>query len=62
VALEFYKNLRISIITNIILDYGNSLLIKKMNNKKEVIPLRTRKGSIYQKSTNEVFKKLLFKN
>ena len=30
--------------------------------KKEVIPLRTRKGSIYQKGTNEVFKKLLFKN
>jgi hypothetical protein len=27
-----------------------------MNNKKEVIPLRTRKGSIYQKGTNEVFK------
>ena len=27
-----------------------------MNNKKEVIPLRSRKGSIYQKGTNEVFK------
>jgi hypothetical protein len=27
-----------------------------MNNKKEVVPLRTRKGSIYQKGTNEVFK------
>ncbi len=27
-----------------------------MNNKKEVIPIRTRKGSIYQKGTNEVFK------
>jgi len=27
-----------------------------MNNKKEVIPLRTRKGSIYQKGTNETFK------
>ena len=27
-----------------------------MNNKKEVIPLRTRKGSIYQRGTNEVFK------
>jgi hypothetical protein len=27
-----------------------------MNNKKEVIPLRTRKGSVYQKGTNEVFK------
>ena len=27
-----------------------------MNNKKEVIPLRTRKGSIYQKGTNEAFK------
>ena len=27
-----------------------------MNNKKEVIPLRTRKGSINQKGTNEVFK------
>jgi len=27
-----------------------------MNLKKEVIPLRTRKGSIYQKGTNEVFK------
>ena len=33
-----------------------------MVNKKEVVPLRTRKGSIYQKGTNEVFKKLLFKN
>jgi hypothetical protein len=27
-----------------------------MNNKKEVIPLRSRKGSIYQRGTNEVFK------
>ena len=27
-----------------------------MNNKKEVVPLRTRKGSIYQKGTNETFK------
>jgi hypothetical protein len=27
-----------------------------MNNKKEVIPLRTRKGSVYQKGTNEIFK------
>ena len=27
-----------------------------MNNKKEVAPLRTRKGSIYQKGTNETFK------
>jgi hypothetical protein len=27
-----------------------------MNNKKEVISLRTRKGSIYQKGTNETFK------
>ena len=27
-----------------------------MNNKKEVTPLRTRKNSIYQKGTNEVFK------
>jgi len=27
-----------------------------MNNKKEVVALRTRKGSIYQKGTNEVFK------
>ena len=27
-----------------------------MNNKKEVTPLRTRKGSIYQKGTNETFK------
>ena len=27
-----------------------------MNNKKEVVPLRTKKGSIYQKGTNEVFK------
>jgi len=27
-----------------------------MNNKREVVPLRTRKGSIYQKGTNEVFK------
>jgi hypothetical protein len=33
-----------------------------MNNKKEVVLLRTRKGSIYQKGTNEGFKKLLFKN
>ena len=29
---------------------------KKMNNKKEVVPIRTRKGSVYQKGTNEVFK------
>ena len=27
-----------------------------MNNKKEVTPLRTRKGSIYQKGTNQTFK------
>jgi hypothetical protein len=27
-----------------------------MNIKKEVIPLRTRKGSVYQRGTNEVFK------
>ena len=27
-----------------------------MNSKKEVSPLRTRKGSIYQKGTNETFK------
>ena len=27
-----------------------------MKNKKEVVPLRTRKGSIYQKGTNETFK------
>lgn len=27
-----------------------------MNNKKEVVPLRTRKGSIYQRGINEVFK------
>ena len=27
-----------------------------MNNKKEVVPLRTRKGSIYQKGTNEITK------
>jgi hypothetical protein len=27
-----------------------------MNNKKEVVPLRSKKGSIYQKGTNEVFK------
>jgi len=27
-----------------------------MNSKKEVTPLRTRKGSIYQKGTNEIFK------
>ena len=27
-----------------------------MSNKKEVLPLRTRKGSIYQKGTNEIFK------
>ena len=27
-----------------------------MNNKKEVVPIITRKGSVYQKGTNEVFK------
>jgi hypothetical protein len=27
-----------------------------MNSKKEVVPLRSRKGSVYQKGTNEVFK------
>ena len=27
-----------------------------MNSKKEVIPIRNRKGTIYQKGTNEVFK------
>jgi len=27
-----------------------------MSVRKKVIPLRTRKGSIYQKGTNEVFK------
>jgi hypothetical protein len=27
-----------------------------MNSKKEVAPIRTRKGSVYQKGTNEVFK------
>jgi hypothetical protein len=27
-----------------------------MQNKKEVAPLRTRKGSIYEKSSNEAFK------
>ena len=27
-----------------------------MNSKKEVVPIRTRKGSVYQKGTNEAFK------
>lgn len=32
-----------------------------MNNKKEVIPIRTLKGSIYQKGTNEFLKNYYLK-
>ena len=30
--------------------------MRNMNNKKEVTPLRTRKGTVYQKGTNQTFK------